>query len=201
MPLPETQDDQTRMSATQPSNIDTVRFLAAPSHMTLVVRTLSHCKPGDIARECLGRLARNLPTSEKSQQCPDKSEGFVGALANGRYLIGNFSLLRLLSRARCRFSQPLIFDDASLTDLSGQHIAWRNVLTFLFLSLQAGSCDSSHAFRKVCRKFQNSTTSRSDEVCAEEDPRAKTQSLLHQSPRSLGDTMPYEDTSARFQTR
>ena len=83
-------------------------FLAAPLHLTLVARTLSHCEPGDIARECLGRLVRTFPASEKSQQRPDKSEGFVGALANGRYLIGNFSLLRLLSRARCRFSQPLI---------------------------------------------------------------------------------------------
>lgn len=56
-------------------------------------------------------------------------------------------------------------------------------------------------FGKACRKLQTSTTSRSDEVCAEEDPREKTQSLLHQSLRSLGDTMPYEDTSARIQTR
>jgi hypothetical protein len=88
-------------------NLD-VLSRSTPLHLTLVARTLSHCEPGDIARECLGRLVRTFPASEKSQQRPDKSEGFVGALANGRYLIGNFSLLRLLSRARCRFSQPLV---------------------------------------------------------------------------------------------
>ena len=108
---------------------------------------------------CLGGGWENLSAQRKASSVQNKSGGFVVTPIVERYLIGT---------APCRaYSQGpgVVFwtssdssePQASLTSAASASLA-TTFKPFLFLSLQAGSCDSAHDLCRGCKMSHLKTT-------------------------------------------